>query len=33
MLEIDPGKSAQLPGKSAFILLQEIARLEKNNAS
>jgi len=28
-----PGKSAQLPGKFAFILLQEIARLEKNNFS
>jgi hypothetical protein len=25
-----PEKRAQLPGKFAFILLQEIARLEKN---
>jgi len=28
-----PEERAQLPGKSAYILLQEIARLEKNNAS
>jgi hypothetical protein len=28
-----PEQSARMPGKFAFILLQEIARLEKNIAS